>query len=92
MSIVIAKFYRDFGRSGELMGVCVAHREEIEAAIGKSVYFGEVLGKHSDVQITLEESDFTILTDDKEFITKYILLFGTGHGHNPFDYLEDEDE
>ena len=46
------KFHWDCGRMGNLDGVFIAEPKEIEALIGKEIHFGEVLGKHSDIQGT----------------------------------------
>ena len=55
---------------GDLHGVFVCDHELMENAIGKEVYFGEVLGKHSEVVGDLSESTITMLTDDQDFIAK----------------------
>lgn len=91
---VIAKFYWDCGRSGEVDGIFVTTKEAIAAAVGKEVYFGEILGKHSEVSGTINEGDITILTEDQDFITKFIEIMGSGDisGYNPLSYLEEEDE
>lgn len=84
------KLYRwhwDCGRMGSLEGVFVADEEDVRAAYGRRVYFGKVLGKHSDVHGTLEESEFTILTDDQDFIAK-ALMYGVAHsGYDPLSYI-----
>lgn len=85
------RFNLDYGRMGSLTGLFVASPEKIKNLIGKEVYFGEVLGKHSDVFSIMEESDFKLLTDDQDFISKFI-QFDCESGINPFHYMEDEDE
>jgi hypothetical protein len=55
-----------------------------------SVYFGEVLGKHSEVMGPIEEGDFTVVTEDQEFCSKFV-EYGCANGHNPFDYLEEDE-
>lgn len=82
------KFYWDCGRQGYLEGLFVAESEAVEKAIGKDVYFGEKLGKHSEIYGPLEEKDLTILTTDLEFIEKFEAL-GCGSGYNPLDYLRE---
>jgi hypothetical protein len=90
---VIAQFYWDCGRSGDVEGIFVTTKEAIAAAVGKEVYFGEILGKHSEVSGTINEGDITILTEDQDFITKFIEIMGGGDisGYNPLSYLEDEE-
>ena len=46
-------FYLDYGRMGELSGTFEATEEEVEAAIGKTVWWSEELGKHSEDEFTL---------------------------------------
>ncbi len=89
----IFSFYWDCGRQGNVEGIFVATQEAVDKAIGEEVYFGEILGKHSDVHGTLDAEDLTVLTDDQDFINKYIEIFGEcGTGYNPLDYLlESED-
>jgi len=84
----IFKFSKDFGRMGFLSGVFVAEQKDINDLIGKEVYFGEVLGKHSDIYCTLEQEDFQQLTDDKDFIEKF-KNFQLSTGINPLHYTEE---
>ncbi len=93
MSKAIYKFYWDCGRNGEVEGLFIAEQDDIRAAIGKEVYFGEILGKHSDICGKLEESDLTIKTDDVDFIDKFQEILGyTGSisGYNPLEYIEED--
>jgi len=87
----IYKFDWDCGRMGDLSGLFIADSAEIEKLIGKEIYFGEVLGKHSEVSGTLDKDDLTVQTDDQEFIKKFEKLIGTGtiSGFNPLDYYDE---
>lgn len=87
----IYKFDADFGRMGDLSAVFVATAQDIENIIGKEVYFGEVLGKHSEVYMTVENDNFSLVTNDEKFIELFE-EYGLENGHNPFDYYESEDE
>ena len=57
------------------------------------IYFGEILGKHSDVRGTLDQEDLEILSEDQDFINKLLEpeLFPTGRlsGYNPVRQYED---
>ncbi len=90
----IYEFYWDCGRMGDLDGMFIAEESEIDAVIGKEIYFGEVLGKHSDIFGTLDEGDITVKTDDQDFINKFIEIMGDGtiSGYNPLDYYDPEDD
>lgn len=90
---VLYSFCWDWGRYGCLEGLFIADKEHVEKLIGKEIYFGEVMGKHSEIYDTLKESDLTIKSEDQEFIQKCIEIFGDGtiSGYNPLDYYTDED-
>lgn len=89
---IIARWEEDF-RGGKLEGMFITTRGELSKIYGKSLYFGEVIGKHSEVELTFEESDFVIVTEDIDFIICAERVFGTNiSGYSPFDYLPEEDE
>lgn len=89
MSKCLYKFYWDCGRMGTVEGLFVASPAKVQKAIGREVYFGEILGKHSEVQGTLSEGDFKLISNDKNVINVFEQHVGT-FGYNPFDYLRDE--
>jgi hypothetical protein len=78
------------GRMGTLSGLFTATDEEVKAAIGQSVYFGEVLGKHSEVCGTLEASEVALVTDDADFVSRFD-EYGCASGYNPLEYINEED-
>jgi hypothetical protein len=62
----------------------------IDACIGKEVYFGEILGRHSEIYGTLDKEDLEVLTDNQdeiEIIEKYI---GNSFGLNPIKHLRED--
>lgn len=82
------RFEADFGRMGDLQGTFVADDKKVARAIGRKIYFGEVLGKHSEIVLDkLTEQHVSALTDDAEFIAKFE-KFGCASGYNPLDYLD----
>ncbi len=84
------KFRWDCRGMGEVEGLFVADDQQIEDAVGKRVYFGEILGKHSDVYGTLDYLDLTVLSIDQDFIGKCESIEGLlPQGYNPLDYLEE---
>lgn len=85
------QFHWDVRRMGHVRGQFVATDEEMRKHIGRDIYFGEILGKHSEVFGTLEEKDLKRLTDDPAFIAKYEEL-GCASGYNPLHYLREDDE
>lgn len=67
-------------------GLFVADEADVAAAIGQTIYLGEVEGKHSEVFGPLEETDLKVVTDDPVFIRQFERLFPKGFGINPLDY------
>jgi len=88
------KFQWDCGRMGSVEGLFVADEGEVAAAVGKEVYFGEILGKHSDVSGTLDAEDLTVATDDQDFIVKLVGIIGTTtiSGYNPLSYIDGDED
>ena len=87
MKKAIYKLSIDCGRSGDLEGVFIATKQQVTKLISSKieVYFGEVLGKHSEVYGAIEKKEIKLLTDDPtavEIVEKYKLT----NGFNPFDY------
>ena len=70
---------------GTLCGIFLATDEEIESMLGKEIYMGEVAGKHSEVQWTVEEGEIELFSDD-EYVISHIKPFG----YNPFEYLDED--
>ena len=85
------KMHIDCGRMGDLYATFVSTPEVIQSLIGTKVYFGEVLGKHSEVIVTMKPEHFKILTQDQDFIDKF-QEYGLEAGHVPFYYIEETEE
>jgi len=86
---VLWKFHW-YTRGGAVESYFVATREEVESKIGQSIYFGEILGKHSEVGGTLDKEDLTEISEDQEFIEKFVELIGYT-GYNPLYAMNCED-
>jgi len=86
----IYEFHWEVGRMGDVEGLFVADDADVANLIGKEIYFGEILGKHSEVYGTLEKGDLVVKSDDPEFVEKFIEImgYGTVSGYNPFDYYD----
>lgn len=83
----------DCGRQGYLDGIFISDTDAMDDLIssGKEVYFGEVLGKHSEVYGAIEKEDITLVTTE----TKVIEIFeeyDLSSGFNPFDYIDEDEE
>lgn len=86
-------FYVDCGRQGSLDGLFIATQEQVDKAIGCEMYFGEVLGKHSDVQGTLEAHEIKLMSSDQDKVEWLLELLGENvSGFNPLDYIQESDE
>lgn len=93
----IYRFEYYCGRMGVVESLFIADEEDVRKIIGKTVRFGEILGKHSYVICDIEKKHFEVLTDDQEFINKFVEIMGNGtiSGYNPIEYWEynrEEDE
>jgi len=86
----IYRFYADFGRSGTLEGIFLSTAEDVQDAIGKHVYFGEVLGKFSDIGGTLTEDDITLVTDEADAVAVFA-KYDLSSGYNPLSYINSEE-
>jgi hypothetical protein len=73
-------------RDGEVTGLFVKESAEVDAAIGRPVGFGEILGKHSDINGQLDNEDLTILSVDPAFVERFEKVVGDV-GYNPFDFM-----
>lgn len=85
-------FELDWGRMGCLEGLFIAEEKEVAEVMGKTVYFGEALGKHSDVYDDMTEDMFTVVDVPDEVINILEEKIGTTiSGYNPIEhYREDE--
>jgi hypothetical protein len=82
------KFTLHCGRMGTLSGIFTATQEEVdEKLMNKRIYFGEVLGKHSEIVETLTSEHLKVLTDDQDFIEKF-QKFECASGKNPLHYAD----
>jgi hypothetical protein len=92
MTKAVYKYTEDFGRMGVLDGVFVEDVDFVEANTGREVYFGEVLGKHSEIVGTTNQENVTLVADSADFVFLFE-QFGLSSGYNPFDCIRDaEDE
>jgi hypothetical protein len=85
----IYKMTIDCGRMGDLYGQFVATKEAIAELIGTEVYFGEVLGKHSEVNVVMKEKYFQMVTDDQKVVEMFE-KYNFSSGYCPFDYIDYE--
>ncbi|WPJ20534.1 hypothetical protein vBPFY1MI_75 [Pseudomonas phage vB_PF_Y1-MI] len=91
---LLVSFHWDCGRMGGVEGLFITTQSALECGYGKRVYFGEILGKHSEVYGTLETKDIEVISEDQDFIEKLEDLLGVSiSGYNPLEYIsENSDE
>ena len=88
MKEVLFKLDVDCGRSGSLEGVFISTQEKVDYLIKSKikVYFGEVLGKHSEIYGSIEPKEIIRITDDENVI-KIVSDFNLCSGFDPFNYM-----
>ncbi len=83
------------GRMGSLEGLFLAYPAKVDKLLesGVEVYFGEVLGKHSEIYGKIEKKEIQLITEDEKVIS-VIEEFGLESGYNPFGYqvLNDDED
>lgn len=84
------KFYEDCGRMGYLEGIFVEDSEKINNLLGQSVYFGEVLGKHSEIIVDINSKNIELITTDPN-VLRVVKDYDLESGYNPFNYVEEND-
>jgi hypothetical protein len=82
----VYKFHFNCGRHGKLYGLFVEEREKVDWLIksGVEVYFGEVLGKHSEIYGPVDLQDITKVSFD-ENVVNTVLDNNLEFGFNPFN-------
>lgn len=91
---VIVGYEADF-YYGSQSGLLVIPESLHTAALGYTVYLGEVAGKHSEMDVTLDAKTFMVLSRDQDLIARLNDVmpgdpWGTLHGCNPLDRLYDQ--
>jgi hypothetical protein len=75
------------GRGGNLTGLFIAKKNHVKLLLENKleVYFGEVLGKHSDIYGKIEEEEIVFVSDSQDVID-VIETHQLENGFNPFGY------
>lgn len=82
------RFCVDLERHGELDGIFFATQEEIDGVVGSRIYFGEVLGKHSEVIVDVRREDFEAYELSEATVAELqrVVSSRTLSGFNPLSY------
>lgn len=77
----------DCGRQGSLEGIFIADTEDVKYLKENNicVYFGEVLGKHSEIYGSIAENEIEVITTE-ENVVDIVEKYGLSTGYNPFEY------
>jgi hypothetical protein len=89
-TVGVYRYAESFGSHGDLASVFLATAGDIAAAMGKTAYLGEVLGKRSEVTATIDADTVTLATADPA-VVEVVRALGLETGINPLDYIEDEE-
>lgn len=84
----------DCDRMGYIRGLFIEDEDVVQDALDKFVYFGEVLGKYSDISTYLGPEQLAVKSEDQEFLDQLENVLGTTNisGYNPLDYISDDEE
>lgn len=84
------KMYLDCDRQGELTGIFIERKDFVDYLLKNNIeiYFGEALGKHSEVTCNFtEEPENTIqFITDRPDVISIVQEYGLENGYNPFEY------
>lgn len=81
----VYKFHADFFRQGKLEGIFTATPEELEEKMGSRLHYGEVLGKHSSIEVdSLEEKHIELMSEKDRDVETIERLFEGSFGYTPW--------
>jgi len=87
------RFNLSWGRMGDLDGLFIATEEEVASVMGQEVYFGEVLGKHSEVYDPMTEDHITRLVVSSTTVADMLHVCGNNiSGYNPVAIWQEQQE
>ena len=83
-------FHWDCGRNGHLDGLFIEEEWKVKGIIGEEIYFGEVLGKHSEIYGPIEEGEIVKIDIPESVVVELKKAFKrkTISGFNPLDYYD----
>lgn len=87
------KFEVDWGRGFDVESVFISTKRKVNNLLDKTIYFGEICGKHSEIEHTIEKGDINELKVADTTITDLTKIFGeTISGNNPIQYYRNRNE
>ena len=94
MTDQLYKFEFDCGRMGSLDGIFIADDKKIKQLTknNPSIYFGEVLGKNSEIFGDFSEMNVEKIKMDSRTVKKVCSILGKSWGgYNLMDYVEENE-
>ena len=78
------KLYIDLGNA-QLYGLFIADRQDVNTLIDEDIIidFGDVAGKYSNIQTSVDRDDIEFVTDDLG-VLNVVMGYGLELGYNPF--------
>jgi hypothetical protein len=84
------EYCESFGRMGVLTGRILLSDEDRASLEGATGIVDEALGKHSEVEIILNDKTLTVVTDDQAFLARATELgINLECGFDPRNYLNE---
>ena len=87
------RYQQDYGRMGDLDGVFIADETDLKWFMGAEVWVNDVLGKHSEIQVTFNENTVKELAVSEQAVQELFDVLGKDvSGMTPYslDYLIEE--
>lgn len=84
----IYRFSYYCGRMGTVSGIFVAPKEAVNRLYGQTVFFGEVLGKHSNISAEITENNLMLVDDRYDHVCMFTELNLT-NGINPLEFVSE---
>ncbi len=84
----IYRFLHDCGRMGTVSGIFVASKNDVNRLYGQTVFFGEVLGKHSNTSAEITEDNLMLVDDRYDHVCMFTEL-NLANGINPLEFVSE---
>lgn len=87
------RYQQDYGRMGDLDGVFIADETDLKWFMGAEVWVYDVLGKHSEIQVSFNENTVKELAVSEQAVQELFDVLGKDvSGMTPYslDYLIEE--
>jgi hypothetical protein len=75
---------------GFIDGLFIAEEDRVKELMGKTIDFGEVLGKYSDISVTISPNNLGVFNDHPGVINSISAHSNTLCGYNPFEYIDED--